>query len=184
MSNDNGYRHRPRGHLNAIEDTPETLFEFVVGLTSLQLSAIKSQIQEVHDMPPPEKGPGGTPITLNYSCLAAWAATGMNVDNLATLLGMDRTTFYKYKQKGHDLYDEKFDRFYRLGRALGALLVNKKQFDVAMTGNVPMLIFLGKNLCGQQDSPPPPIDHDEGSQDDALTPEEIVNTRERILGLA
>lgn len=37
------------------------------------------------------------------------------------------------------------------GREQGKMRLRQKQMEVAMKGNVPMLIFLGKNMLGQSD---------------------------------
>ena len=45
-----------------------------------------------------------------------------------------------------------FVDYYRTKSAAGKMSLRRKQFEVALKGSIPMLIFLGKNLLGQSDS--------------------------------
>jgi len=48
-------------------------------------------------------------------------------------------------------YKKRFSEISRLKRGNGNISLRRKQREVAMSGSVPMLIFLGKNLLGQSD---------------------------------
>lgn len=47
--------------------------------------------------------------------------------------------------------DPEARKAWQRGRAKASVTLRRKQFEVAQTGNVPMLIFLGKQYCGQTD---------------------------------
>lgn len=50
-----------------------------------------------------------------------------------------------------DTLDRNFAEVIAKGRENGKTRLRKKQIEVAMSGNVTMLIFLGKNMLGQAD---------------------------------
>jgi hypothetical protein len=50
-------------------------------------------------------------------------------------------------------YNMSFPEYKKKRQETLRINILKKQYDVAMTGNVTMLIFLGKNYCGQSDNP-------------------------------
>ena len=70
-------------------------------------------------------------------------------------------------------------RFYQVikkGRAQGTMSLKRKQYELAMDGNVGMLVWLGKNLLGQTDK------HDISIQ--ALSDEQIAIEVTRRLALS
>jgi hypothetical protein len=50
-----------------------------------------------------------------------------------------------------DTLERRFAAAIKEGRAQGRMSLKRKQFDLAMSGNVTMLIWLGKQLLGQAD---------------------------------
>jgi hypothetical protein len=48
-------------------------------------------------------------------------------------------------------YGETFSEVYKLKKGTGRISLRRKQFEVAMAGNVSMLIWLGKNWLDQTD---------------------------------
>lgn len=61
---------------------------------------------------------------------------------MAAVLGADRRTIQR-----------RFATVIENGRANGRMSLKRKQFDLAMKGNVTMLIWLGKQTLGQRDVP-------------------------------
>jgi hypothetical protein len=51
------------------------------------------------------------------------------------------------------IYGETFSETYKKKCAPGKVSLRRKQFETAMKGSVPMLIFLGKQHLGQRDIP-------------------------------
>ena len=49
-----------------------------------------------------------------------------------------------------------FERVLKVSRALHKLSVRRAQYDLAMKGNGPMLIWLGRNVLGQSSDPQTP----------------------------
>ena len=58
-------------------------------------------------------------------------------------------------------YDTTFQEVFKEKSAKGKLNVRRKQLQVALGGNVVMLIWLGKNWLGQCDTPIVPFDNEE-----------------------
>jgi predicted nucleic-acid-binding Zn-ribbon protein len=48
-------------------------------------------------------------------------------------------------------YDCNFSDYYKKASSGGKMSLRRKQYETAMSGNVPMLIWLGKNILGQKD---------------------------------
>lgn len=48
-------------------------------------------------------------------------------------------------------YDISFAEYKAQKETIGKTQLRRKQFDIAMKGNVPLLIFLGKNMLDQKD---------------------------------
>jgi hypothetical protein len=67
---------------------------------------------------------------------------------IAGLLGINENTLYSRCRS--DLGEE-FEAKKQQKQAEGKELLRAKQFELAMMGNVPMAIWLGKNLLGQRD---------------------------------
>lgn len=68
------------------------------------------------------------------------AGCGCTVEEIAAKLDCSRDTLY-----------ERFSDNLKKGREAGKSSLRGKQFEMAMKGNVPMLIWLGKQLLGQRD---------------------------------
>lgn len=66
------------------------------------------------------------------------AGCGCTVEEIAAKLGCNASTLYR-----------NFARHIEKGRETGRASLRGKQFEVAMRGNVPMLIWLGKQMLGQ-----------------------------------
>lgn len=70
----------------------------------------------------------------------------------ANMLGMDVRTLDKNIQRSYPdtpTWEEAFELFSAKGKAS----LRRRQFELAMDGNVAMLIFLGKNFLKQSDNP-------------------------------
>lgn len=65
-----------------------------------------------------------------------------------------------------EVYDSNFSDYFNKHSAKGGLSLRRKQRDVAMDGNVQMLIHLGKNYLGQTDKQ----QVDNKSSDGSMTP--------------
>jgi len=62
----------------------------------------------------------------------------------------------------------KFSDYYKEKRKIGLISLRRKQMQVALAGNVTMLIFLGKQYLGQSDK----VDHT--TKGDSIKPIEVV----------
>jgi predicted DNA-binding transcriptional regulator AlpA len=76
------------------------------------------------------------------------ASIGCTVEDIATLLGLSRKTIYNHMEQDPELA-EAMDR----GRGMGRASLRRMQWEKAEVGDTSMLIWLGKVLCGQRDSP-------------------------------
>ena len=66
----------------------------------------------------------------------------------------------------HDTLTRRFKEHLVFGRANGKMSLRRKQWETALSGNVAMLIWLGKQILGQTDKQV--IDHN-------ITPDDIIN---------
>jgi hypothetical protein len=92
--------------------------------------------------------PLGRPITTQYDpeMIRALAAVGCTVYEIANQCGFSEQNFHDLKKKYPEI-QEAIDQ----GKAELHKSLRKKQIDVAMEGNVPMLIHLGKTQLGQSE---------------------------------
>lgn len=51
----------------------------------------------------------------------------------------------------NEAYGVNFSEYYKKASASGKMSLRRKQYEVAMAGNVSMLIWLGKNMLNQRD---------------------------------
>jgi hypothetical protein len=75
-----------------------------------------------------------------------------DVENLAKSWASYKELAEYYGVKENTFRDH-FRENVEKGRALTKMALRKKQIEVALTGNVSMLIWLGKNLLSQSDAP-------------------------------
>lgn len=68
------------------------------------------------------------------------AAIQCSLEEMASILGCS-----------HDTLERRFASVIKDGRNNGKMSLKRKQYEVAMTGNVGMLIWLGKQYLGQSD---------------------------------
>lgn len=71
---------------------------------------------------------------------------GCDTTSIATALGISTDTLYTRSKIDNKL---DFSAFSQQKKAEGADLLRRKQFELALGGNVSMLIWLGKNRLGQ-----------------------------------
>ncbi len=74
--------------------------------------------------------------------------TGCDASSIALSIGVDRDTLYVRCKKDNKV---DFSAFSQQKRAQGADMLRQKQFEIALNGNVSMLIWLGKQRLGQAD---------------------------------
>lgn len=69
---------------------------------------------------------------------------------IATTLGIDKKTLYRACKRTNRVL---FGAYAQQKRAVGLDLLRLKQHEIALKGNVAMLIWLGKNYLDQRDEP-------------------------------
>lgn len=96
-------------------------------------------------------------------------ATGTSI---AARFGIHEDTLYLACQRDHNMT---FSAYSHQKKQVGNDMILTKQFDVAMKGNVPMLIFLGKARCGQTETQTHEVKMkvEDFSIDGRLTPEQV-----------
>ena len=67
---------------------------------------------------------------------------------IAAFFGHDTDTIEKWCERE---YGKKFSEVFAEKRCGGKISLRRKQFETALEGSVPMLIFLGKNWLAQSD---------------------------------
>ena len=83
---------------------------------------------------------GRKPQPIEGSMVTALAKRGLTQEDCAAVLEVSADTIYR-----------RFSKELALGRQQCCSSLRRKQFDLAMAGNVTMLVWLGKNLLGQSD---------------------------------
>jgi hypothetical protein len=91
---------------------------------------------------------GRTQVTVEYDeeKIEALASVGCPIYEIAALCGFSESHFHELKKTYPDI-QEAINR----GKANMHKSLRKKQVDLALEGNVPMLIHLGKTELGQND---------------------------------
>jgi hypothetical protein len=93
-----------------------------------------------------KSGPKERPI--DWQIVDALLGVGATCTDVAGILDMSTETLDRRVKREKKIDFQKY-RDLKMGKMRGNLL--KKQYDVAMTGNVTMLIWLGKQYLGQSD---------------------------------
>ena len=97
-----------------------------------------------------QKNKGGRPKkTIDYDKLKKMCSIHCTGEECASLLDMDYDTLNNaLVEDGHGGFSD----FFKKHSAGGKMSLRRKQFEKAVTeGNVPMLIWLGKQYLGQKD---------------------------------
>jgi hypothetical protein len=80
------------------------------------------------------------PLDINTEQVKKLAAIGCTNEEIAHIVGCS-----------HDTLARRFKDVLTAGRSVGKMSLRRKQWDVALAGNVTMLIWLGKQVLGQSD---------------------------------
>ena len=88
-------------------------------------------------------------------------------DEIAGVMGVHYDTL---AARIKEVYDSNFSDYFNKHSAKGSLSLRRKQRDVAMDGNVQMLIHLGKNYLGQTDKQ----SIDNTSSDGSMSPQPLT----------
>lgn len=88
-----------------------------------------------------KRGPGRPKANITYEQVYELALVGASVLEIAKALGVDESTI-----------DARFADAASKGRAEMCLALRKKQIELALKGNITMLIFLGKAYLNQYDT--------------------------------
>lgn len=91
---------------------------------------------------------GRPKVKVDWDEVGEMLKCGCDATAIATTLGISTDTLYTRSKSDNKL---DFSAFSQQKRAEGDDLLRRKQFEIAMGGNIPMLIWLGKNRLGQTD---------------------------------
>lgn len=83
---------------------------------------------------------GRKPIEINEEQVTRLAAIGCTNEEIASVVGCS-----------HDTLVRRFKELLAEGRLQGKASLRRKQFELALSGNTTMLIWLGKQVLGQAD---------------------------------
>ena len=86
---------------------------------------------------------------INWTLVDRLLVAGASGTSIAARLGIHPNTLYETCKEVHNC---DFSDYSQKKRQVGDDMILSKQFDTAMEGNVPMLIFLGKARLGQQET--------------------------------
>ncbi len=87
-------------------------------------------------------------VTIDWDTVGKLLEAGCSGESIATQLGIHRTTLYNRCKNDTGLT---FSTFSQQKKMLGDNLLRAKQYQTAMSGNVTMQIWLGKQRLGQSD---------------------------------
>jgi hypothetical protein len=107
---------------------------------------------------------GRPKVKIDWDEVGEMLRCGADVRSIAVSLGISPDTLYVRSKRDNKL---DFSAFSQQKRAAGNDLLRRKQFEIAMSGNVSMLIWLGKNRLGQTDKQAISAEikrHDEGDR--------------------
>ena len=91
--------------------------------------------------PAPAAAPVGRPkLELSETAISALAERGLTQEDCAAVLGCSVDTIQR-----------RYLAVYNTGFTKAKASLRRKQFEMAIGGNVTMLVWLGKNLLGQRD---------------------------------
>jgi len=98
-----------------------------------------------------EKRPMGRPQKpIDWDLVEKAIGAGCEGVEIAAHLGIHPNTLYERTVAEHGIT---FSEYLSTKREKGESILRMKQFQVAMNGNVSMLIWLGKNRLGQRENP-------------------------------
>ena len=113
---------------------------------------------------------GRTPAVIDWDTVGKLLEAGCSGESIATQLGIHRTTLYNRCKADLGLT---FSTFSQQKKMLGDNLLRAKQYQTAMSGNVTMQIWLGKQRLGQTDK----LEHQGQGGGPVLLRVEYVNKR-------
>lgn len=87
-------------------------------------------------------------IDLNWDVVDALCGVRCTMVEIAAQLGCSPSTVTRRIKEKHDMT---FRQYWETKSSTGTIALRRKQFQLAMNGNVTMLIWLGKQALGQKD---------------------------------
>lgn len=93
---------------------------------------------------------GPVPIEINWEEFDKLCALQCTLREFASWFDCSEDTI---ENKVKEKWSIKFSEYFEQKRGKGKIALRRKQYDVAMGGNVSMLIWLGKQYLGQSDNP-------------------------------
>jgi hypothetical protein len=96
--------------------------------------------------PPPKTNRGRPKKDIDLAAVKQLAGMQCTDEEMAAVLGISHDTLNRRKQS-----DPAFVEAMQAGKAHGRSSIRRQQFATAMKGNVPMLIWLGKQYLGQRE---------------------------------
>jgi len=97
---------------------------------------------------PLHPAPGRPRVVVDWAVVDKYLQAGCNGTEVAAVLGIDNETLYRRCQDDHKVG---FEVYKQAKRAHGDSLLRAKQYQVAMTGDKTMLVWLGKQRLDQRD---------------------------------
>lgn len=95
-----------------------------------------------------KKSTGRPKVTIDWNQVGKMLEAGATAEGIAATIGCDRDTLYNRCKT--DLKTD-YSAFSQQKKAKGDELLKTKQFQIAMSGDKTMLIWLGKQRLGQSD---------------------------------
>lgn len=99
------------------------------------------------------KKPGRPKVVIDWSYVDAYLKAGGTGIGIAGLLGIHPNTLYDACRRDNKC---DFSDYSQQKKAVGDDMLRAKQFDLAMKGSIPLLVWLGKQRLGQREKPRDP----------------------------
>lgn len=96
----------------------------------------------------PKRSVGRPKANINWDDVAAMLEADCSAVSIADVLGIDEDTLRKRCPQDNNC---SFSEFSRRNKAKGEKQLRAKQYEVALSGDKVMLVWLGKNRLGQSD---------------------------------
>jgi hypothetical protein len=92
---------------------------------------------------------------IDWNLVDRWLEAGCSGTEIAAGLGVHPDTLYNRCQEERKTV---FSAYAQQKRAKGDVMLHSKQFEISLTGNVPMLIWLGKQRLNQREPEPKTVE--------------------------
>lgn len=115
------------------------------------------------DISKPKRKVGRPKVVVDWKTVDMYLKAACTGTGIADMLGISANTLYRACERDNKMG---FDAYSQQKRETGEDMLRAKQFDKAMKGDTPMLVWLGKQRLGQKDK----VENDNNNTNTTLEP--------------